>query len=101
MREFRIDSRPAQPVPLALVEQVAQSMYASGDDGRRRLIELVFQVESGRYQILQDADWIAGLIGRLGVIWSEPRVWPENAVLRRSFEQRINRVSRRSGLKTQ
>ncbi len=49
-----------------LVKHAAQSMYTPGDEGRRRLIEPVFHVESHRYQTLQAADWIAGLIGRLG-----------------------------------
>lgn len=85
----------------ALVKQAAQSMYARGDEGRRRLIEPVFQVESHRYQTLQAADWIAGLTGRLGAIWSEPTVWSGNTVFRMYFEQRINQVSRRSGIRTQ
>ncbi len=86
---------------LALIKQAAQSMYASGDEGRRRLIEPVFQVESDRYQTLQAADWIAGLIGRLGAIWCSPMVNPESRMFHKYFEQRINQVSHRSGIKTQ
>ena len=85
---------------LDLVKKAAQSMY-SGSAGQRRrhLIEPPFHVESHRYQTLQAADWIAGLVGRLGAIWAEPAVWPENDVFRRYFEHRINRVSQRSGIR--
>ena len=83
----------------ALVAQAAQSMYAR-TERRRHLIEPPFHVESHLYQTLQAADWIAGLVGRLGAIWAEPAVWPENEVFRRYFEHRINRVSHRSGIRT-
>ena len=77
---------------------VAQSMYGH-NERRRQLIEPPFHVESHRYQTLQAADWIAGLVGRLGALWAEPAVWPENEIFRRYFEHRINRVTRRSGIR--
>ena len=83
----------------ALVAQAAQSMYAP-TERRRHLIEPPFHVESHLYQTFQFADWIAGLVGRLGTIWAEPAVWPENEVFRRYFEHRINCVSQRSGIRT-
>ena len=67
---------------------------------RRHLIEIPFQVESRRYQTLQAADWIAGLVGRLGAIWAEPVTYAENDVFRRYFEQRLNRICRRSGIRS-
>lgn len=57
------------------------------------------QLESHRYQTLQAADWIAGLVGRLGAIWTEPDAWPENVVFRRYFESRLRRVQVRSGVR--
>ena len=84
----------------ALVTRAAQSMYGGrAAERRRRLIEPPFHVESHRYKTLQAADWIAGLVGRLGAVWAEPAVWPENDVFRPYFEQRVNRVSRRSGIR--
>ena len=77
----------------ALITAAGQSMY--GNEPRRHLIEPPFHVESHRYQTLQAADWIAGLVGRLGAIWTDPTAYPENEVFRRYFEHRINRVSRR------
>ena len=82
----------------ALVARAAQSMYGR-NERRNHLIEPPFHVESHRYQTLQAADWIAGLIGRLGAVWIEPSVWPENEIFRRYFERRINRISRRSGVR--
>ena len=82
----------------ALIACAAQSMYRPNET-RRRLIEPPFHVESHRYQTLQAADWIAGLVGRLGAVWAEPAAWPENEIFRRYFERRTNRVSRRSGIR--
>ena len=82
----------------ALIALAAQSMYGR-DERRRHLIEPPFHVESHRYQTLQAADWIAGLVGPLGAVRAEPAAWPENEIFRRFFEHRINRVSRRSGIR--
>ena len=81
-----------------LLTKVAQSMY--GTEPRRHLIEPPFHLESHRYQTIQAADWIAGLIGRLGAIWEDPQAFPENVVFRTYFEQRLNHVSRRSGIRS-
>ena len=83
----------------ALITEVSRSMYA-GPERRRHLIEPLFNLESHRYQTIQAADWIAALVGRLGAIWADPDAYPENVVFRRYFEQRLNRVSRRSGIRT-
>lgn len=81
-----------------LITAAARSMYAR-KERRRHLIEPPVHLESHRYQTLQAADWIAGLVGRLGAIWADPAAYPENAVFRRYFEHRLNRVSRRSGIR--
>ena len=82
----------------ALITEAARSMYAR-TERRRRLIEPPFHLESHRYQSLQAADWIAGLVGRLGAIWADPAAYPENEVFRRYFEHRLNHVSGRSGVR--
>ena len=48
---------------------------------------------------MQAADWIAGLVGRLGACWKEPAAWPENAVFRRYFESRLTRIEIGSGIR--
>lgn len=71
-----------------------------GETPMRHLIEPPFQIESHRYQTMQTADWLAGLVGRLGAIWAEPEQYPENAVFRTYFEARLNTASVRSGVRT-
>ena len=82
----------------ALLTRATQSMY--GTDPLRHLIEPPFHLESHRYQTVQAADWIAGLIGRLGAIWADPQAYPENHVFRTYFEHRLNRISKRSVVRT-
>ncbi len=83
----------------ALITAAGRSMYGTNEP-RRHLIEPPFHVESHRYQTLQAADWIAGLVGRLGAVWADPTAYPENEVFRRYFEHRVNQVSHRSGIRT-
>ena len=81
-----------------LVTEVSRTMYA-GPQRRRHLIEPLFHLESERYQTIQAADWIAALVGRLGAAWADPASYPEHVVFRRCFEHRLNRISRRSGIR--
>ena len=81
-----------------LLTQVSRDMYR-GDDPRRALIEPPFHLESHRYQTVQAADWIAGLVGRLGAYWAEPTVWPENEVFQRYHGERLRAVQVRSGIR--
>ena len=83
------------PMRAELLTAAARGMYG-GTDPRRQLIEPPFHLESHRYQTVQAADWIAGLVGRLGAIWKEPDAWPENVVFRRYFEHRLTRIQVRS-----
>ncbi|MGV3492084.1 MAG: DUF3800 domain-containing protein [Devosia sp.] len=82
-----------------LITAAARSMYGKKQP-QRRLIEPPFQLESHRYQTMQAADWIAGLVGRLGAIWADPLAYPENAIHRTYFEHRLHQVTRRSGIRT-
>ena len=83
----------------ALITEAGRTMYGKNEP-RRHLIEPPVHVESHRYQTLQAADWIAGLVGRLGAIWADPAAYLENEVFRLYFENRVNRVSYRSGIRT-
>lgn len=82
----------------ALITEAAIAMYSVGEP-RRCLIEPPFQVESHRYQTMQAADWIAGLVGRFGAVWKAPTEYPENEIFRRYFEERLNQKSVRSGIR--
>lgn len=81
-----------------LITAASQSMF--GDEPRRRLIEPPFHLESHRYQTIQAADWIAALVGRLGAYWEDPDAYPENEVFLKYFGTRLDRASRRSGIRS-
>jgi hypothetical protein len=81
-----------------LITASARSMYGTKQP-MRALIEPPMQLESHRYQTMQAADWIAGLVGRHGAIWADPDSYPENMVFRKYFEARLHQASRRSGIR--
>ncbi|WP_343289884.1 DUF3800 domain-containing protein [Ferranicluibacter rubi] len=82
-----------------LITASSRSMYANKLP-MRALIEPPFQLESHRYQTMQAADWIAGLVGRFGAIWCDPAAYPENVVFRTYFEARLKQSTRRSGIRS-
>lgn len=81
----------------ALVTQAAIAMY--GTDQRRCLVEPPFQLESHRYQTMQAADWIAGLVGRLGAYWKAPGEYAENEIFATYFASRLHQCAVRSGIR--
>jgi hypothetical protein len=76
----------------AILDEASRAMFGHGNP-RRRLIEPPFQVESHRYQTVQAADWICGLIGRLGPYWVSPDEFPENLLAEQYFGARIRQAS--------
>lgn len=81
-----------------LLTRASQSMYQP-DDPKTSLIEPPFQVESHRYQTLQAADWISGLVGRLGAYWYAPTEYPDNDVFEKYFKTRITQAATRSSIR--
>lgn len=84
----------------AILTAASQAMYRAGF-ARRRIVEPPFQVESHRYQTCQCADWVCGLVGRIGAFQASPGEYPELAWTERFFTARIARVAVRSGLRLQ
>lgn len=82
-----------------LLTAASRSMYG-GNTPYRRIIEPPFELESHRYQTMQAADWLAGLVGRLGALWAAPMEFPENETHRKYFAQRLHAVTKRSGIRT-
>jgi hypothetical protein len=82
-----------------LVRAAAMAMFDKSES-RQCLIEPPFQVESQRYQTLQAADWIAGLVGRVSATWAKPDEYADWQPFRTYFEARINQASVRSGVRT-
>ena len=67
---------------------------------RIRLIEPPFQVPSHRFQTVQAADWLCGLIGRLGCFWIDPAMYADCAWARELFQDKLLGVSVRSGIRS-
>jgi hypothetical protein len=83
----------------ALLTEASRTMF-SRETPRRHLIEPPVQVESHRYQTLQAADWICGLIGRFGAYWEDKAAFPELVWTEELFHHRITRVAIRSGIRS-
>ena len=82
-----------------LITTASQAMYQASDP-RRNLIELPFQVESHRYQTVQAADWVAGLVGRIAATWAEPEQYADWQPFKTYFEARLKKAEIRSGVRT-
>ena len=82
----------------SLLTEASRSMF-SRENPRRHLIEPPVQVESHRYQTLQAADWICGLVGRFGAYWCDREGFPELKWTEELFHHRIARVAVRSGIR--
>lgn len=82
-----------------IVEASGRTMF--GDEGRKALIEPPIQAESHLYQTLQCADWICGLIGRLGCHLTRPDEYADFEWAERYFGDRIRKVSPGSGIRKQ
>jgi hypothetical protein len=72
-----------------------------GSRPRRRIIEPPFQVESHRYQTCQCADWLCGLVGRIGAFQARPDEWGEMSWTQTYFQDRIDAASTRSSIRLQ
>lgn len=84
----------------AILTRASQAMYG-GPTPRRRIIEPPFQVESERYQTCQCADWLCGLIGRIGAFQARPDEWADMAWTQTYFQDRIDAASARSSIRLQ
>jgi hypothetical protein len=90
-----LDEHPSREKILTVA---ATSMF--GPLQRTRLIEPPFQVPSHRFQTAQAADWLCGLIGRLGCFWIEPAMYADCAWAREHFQDKLLGVSVRSGIRS-
>jgi len=84
----------------ALLTEASKPMF-NRDNPRRHLIEPPVQVESHRYQTVQAADWICGLIGRFGAYWEDRDAFPELRWTENLFHHRLARVAIRSGIRSE
>ena len=84
----------------AILTRASQAMYG-GPAPRRRIIEPPFQVESERYQTCQCADWLCGLIGRVGAYQARPDEWADMAWTQTYFQDRLDAAASRSSIRLQ
>jgi len=82
----------------SLLTEASRAMF-NKDNPKRRLIEPPFQVESHRYQTVQAADWICGLVGRLGPYWVLPQEFPDWLPVEQYFGPRVRQASITSGIR--
>lgn len=90
-----LDQHPSRK---KILTTASLSMFGSANADR--LIEPPFQVESHRYQTVQAADWICGLVGRLGAYWTDPKEWADMKWAEDKFKDRLLAASVRSGIHT-
>ena len=90
-----LDEHPSREKILTVA---STSMF--GPLQRTRLIEPPFQVLSHRFQTVQAADWLRGLIGRLGCFWIEPAMYADCAWARQHFHDRLLGAAVRSGIRS-
>ncbi len=76
------------------------SLTMFGKEYCDRLIEPPFQVASHLYQTVQCADWICGLLGRLGAYNADPIAYVDLAWAKTYFEARLERVAKRSAIRS-
>jgi hypothetical protein len=85
----------------AILTRASQAMYG-GSFPRRRVIEPPFQVESHRYQTCQCADWLCGLIGRMGAFQARRDEWNDMAWVETYFLNRVQQaITEHSGIRLQ
>lgn len=83
----------------SLLTEASRAMF-SKDSPRKRLIEPPFQVESHRYQTVQAADWICGLMGRLSSYWTSSVEFQDMQLFEQYFGARVRKISVRSGIRS-
>lgn len=81
-----------------IIKKALLTMF--GADYCSRLVEPPFQVASHLYQTLQCADWICGLIGRLGAYEADPIEFSDFAWAQAYFGDRLKRASKRSRIRS-
>ena len=94
-----IDEQSEKDFRAELVSEASREMF--GDARRARMIEPPIQAESHLFQTLQCADWICGLVGRVGSHLVAPAEYEDLDWVPKYFSKRLKRVARVSGIRRQ
>lgn len=82
----------------AILTAASKAMFRP-DFPKKHIIEPPFQAESHRYQTCQCADWLCGLIGRLGAFRARPDEFPEMDWTEKYFAARLEKIAWQPSLK--
>lgn len=82
-------------------EMVKTSAIEMFGASRKSLVEPLFHAESDLYQTLQFADWVAAVVGKLYAYNTRPNEFSQNEPFKRYFEDRMKRISLKSGVRMQ
>lgn len=86
-----VDEQEKSQFRKQIVATASAEMF--GPAGRIRLIEPPIQAESHLFQTLQCADWICGMVGRLGAYVCRPDQYPELNWTSKYFQARLNALA--------
>lgn len=75
-----------------VLDQAARMMY-SEPERLRHLLEPPYQVESHRYQTVQCADWVCGLVGRFGAYRAAPDEFGDFQWAEDAFAPRVDALA--------
>jgi hypothetical protein len=78
---------------------VAEASIQMFGEARTSMIEPPIQAESHLFQTLQCADWLCGLIGRIGCYQVVPDFYPDLDWTTKYFIHRLNRAAPSSGIR--
>jgi hypothetical protein len=81
-----------------IVAEASRQMFG---EPMKTMIEPPIQAESHLYQTLQCADWLCGLIGRVGCYQVLPEEYEELSWTEKFFASRLRRVAPTSGIRRQ
>jgi hypothetical protein len=81
-----------------IVAEASKQMFG---EARKTMIEPPIQAESHLFQTLQCADWLCGLIGRVGCYQVHPEEYGDLSWTEKYFLSRLRRVAPTSGIRRQ
>ncbi len=92
-----LDHREEKSLREAVVGVTQEAMY--GKKSRRTMLEAPTQMESHLFQVMQCADWVCGILGRLEAFRARPDEYADWEWSERYFGQRLKMVSMRSSVR--
>lgn len=92
-----LDKQEGEDFRRKIVAEATIQMY--GEAGRKTLIEPPIETESHLFQTLQCADWICGLVGRIGAYRACPDQYPDLEWSVKYFGERLARIAPNSGIR--